>query len=75
MNLVLKIDLSRVRIVIAMIHQKHFSNLGKFAALFLSTGIFVEWGEENRKCWKNLLRVNKVVGLFIQRAIEIYIFL
>lgn len=57
----LKIDLSRVRIVIAMIHQKHFSNLDSFAALFfLSTGIFFRrccW--EGEHCW-----VNKVVGFF-----------
>lgn len=36
-----KIDLSCVRIVIAMIHQKHFSNLFKFAALFSVYGDFL----------------------------------
>jgi hypothetical protein len=50
MYLVLKIDLSRVRIVIAMIHQKHFSNSGKFTALFFCLrGIFC-YGSGGGKC-------------------------
>lgn len=66
----LKIDLSRVRIVIAMIHQKHFSNSGEFAAIFLSTGIFSSLAAGGREhCWaNNVVGFLKFIYLFLLRA-------